>query len=185
MKKHILSIIITLVSLNSYAQNDISNSLEKISRNEIKINTLTLIVMGAVDLTYERILNEESSIGISTYFAGISDEDTKSYRKYSFTPYYRNYFSNKNNEGFFIEAFGMLYQREIIEETYNYEISADEITNRYDVNGFALGIAAGKKWATKKGFIAEFSLGIGRVVFNSDKDTNIVGRGSLSIGKRF
>jgi hypothetical protein len=45
-----------------------------------------------------------------------------------------------------------------IENTAHYNFETTEYT------GAALGISVGGKWVTKKGFVAEISLGIGRVM---------------------
>lgn len=47
-----------------------------------------------------------------------------------------------------------------------------------------------RKWVTQKGFLVEISAGIGRNLFQNSEDeyydeTPIVGRGGISIGKRF
>jgi len=48
----------------------------------------------------------------------------------------------------------------------------------------AVGISAGAKFLTKRGFIAEIYLGIGRDLLGNSDD-EIVGRGGISLGYRF
>ena len=52
-------------------------------RNELKGNALFL-VLGAVEVTYERLLNEDSEVGASLFFVSEDEFDTN----FSLTPYY-------------------------------------------------------------------------------------------------
>ena len=49
---------------------------------------------------------------------------------------------------------------------------------------FAVGISVGAKFVSKRGFIAEIYAGIGRDLLG-ESDIEVVGRGGISIGKRF
>jgi hypothetical protein len=145
-------------------------------KNEMKINA-AFLVAGALEVSYERILSEESAVGASLFLAIDEDIDTK----VAFTPYYRYYFGKKPAAGFFAEGFGMLNNY----ESYKYNTTGYEskTTNRTD---FALGFGIGSKWITKKGFIFEINGGVGRNLFNSrDTDYEIVGRGGITFGYRF
>jgi len=145
-------------------------------KNEMKINA-AFLVAGALDISYERILNEESAFGASLFLAIDEDIDTK----LAFTPYYRYYFGKKPAAGFFAEGFGMLNNY----DSYKYNTIGNEsrTTNRTD---FALGFGLGAKWITKKGFIFEINGGVGRNLFNStDTDYEIVGRSGITFGYRF
>lgn len=63
-------------------------------------------------------------------------------------------------------------------DSYINDNSDDKFTD------FAVGISAGAKWVTDRGFVAEVYLGIGRDMFNQS-DLEVVGRGGVSIGYRF
>lgn len=184
-------LLIFMIVINSDAQNfksDTTNN-KPLPEHELKINAFTLIAFGAVDVTYEKILNDESSIGLSLYFLGQNSTETDYYRTFSFTPYYRSYFSDKYNKGFFMELFAMYYTRN--DEYYTGTDNSDEYTTTYGnyetkkYNGTALGVSVGGKWVTKKGFVVEVSGGIGRVVLGTEDDVPVVGRGGILIGKRF
>lgn len=159
------------------------------SKNEIKLNAFSIIALSSIDITYERILSDESAIGTSLYiYSGNSqDEIGEFYKSFSITPYYRNYFSRGYAKGFFVEAFSMISSRK--DSFYDYDYYDDSYEEKKKIN-FALGIAVGGKWVTKKGFIAEISIGIGRNLFQNNNDeyydeAPVVGRGGISIGKRF
>jgi hypothetical protein len=65
-------------------------------RNELKGNALFL-VLGAGEITYERLINEDSGLGVSLFFVKEEDFDTQ----FSLTPYYRSYFGKKNSSWIF------------------------------------------------------------------------------------
>ena len=135
------------------------------------------------DVSYERLLNEESSIGVGTLFSLDNEsEGLDEYRTFSITPYYRQFFSSKYAEGFFVEAFTMLHSGKNYE--YNYDSYANQYTNESKYTDLAVGISVGGKWVTKRGFVAEVYAGIGRDLLNQS-DIEVVGRGGVSIGYRF
>jgi len=173
MKKITLLTLLLFASLSLFAQKN--NYQEVLSKNELKINMSNLIGFKWLDIGYERILNEESSIGIGTLFSlDSSSEGLDEYRTFSITPYYRHFFSSKYAQGFFVEAFTMLHTGE------------DYFSNEYKQNytDLAVGISVGKKWVSRRGFVAEIYAGIGRDMFDQS-DLEVVGRGGVSIGYRF
>lgn len=150
-------------------------------RNELKGNAL-MLVAGAVEFTYERLLNDESAVGVSLFFP----YDDNININFSLTPYYRFYFGKKPAAGFFAEGFGMLNSYKYDNFFYgNGNYSTLKTGNATD---FALGFGIGGKWITKKGFVFEINSGVGRNLFNSisrDYDNQIVGRGGITLGYRF
>ncbi len=48
----------------------------------------------------------------------------------------------------------------------------------------AIGVSAGAKFITKRGFIAEIYLGLGRDMLDQS-DIEVVGRGGIALGYRF
>ena len=95
-----------------------SQDKEKIDfpKNEIKGNAL-LLVVGALEFTYEHLLNEESGVGVSLFVPYDNDIETN----FSLSPYYRFYFGQKPAAGFFVEGFGMIdsYEDSIYTEANN------------------------------------------------------------------
>jgi hypothetical protein len=158
------------------------NSQEKISRNEIKLNAL-YSVAGIPEISYEYILNDESSLGASILFSIDNDNDIL----FAFTPNYRYYFGKKRAAGFFAETFGMLnITREYIYILYvPYPDAPAPQTNLNETNtDFALGFAIGGKFITKKEFLLEIYIGVGRNLFNSSNDGGVP-RIGITLGKRF
>jgi len=175
MKKLVLALFI-LATTFSYSK---ENNQSAFPKNEIKGNAL-LLVAGAIEITYEHLLNEESGVGVSLFVAYSDDFDTN----FALTPYYRYYFGKKPAAGFFVEGFGML-------NSYTQPASDGDWFSNYegpekDITDFALGFGLGSKWITKKGFLFEINAGVGRNLFNSsDTDYEIVGRVGITLGYRF
>lgn len=182
MKK--LLFTITLISVSfSQAQENETSTQNITKKQEVKINSISLIGFKWLDVSYEYLINKESSFGVAALISFNDNEGLDAYRTSSLTPYYRRYFSKGFAKGFFVEAFGMLntYKK----NSYYYgsnNISSKSLTN------FALGVSTGGKFVTKNGFVAEVYLGLGRNLANNSKnyfDNEIVGRGGISLGYRF
>lgn len=159
-----------------------SQDKEKIDflKNEIKGNALFL-VLGAVEVTYERLINENSGLGVSIFFINEEDFDNN----FSLTPYYRAYFGKKPSAGFFVEGFGMINTG----NSGGYSVYDFNTNSYYNFEGekytdFALGFGLGSKWVHKRGFIFEINAGIGRNLLNANSP-EIVGRGGITLGYRF
>lgn len=171
MKKILITVFILCISISTFAQESVTKENEKIEtltkRHEVKLNLLYSI-LGLPEISYEYLLNEESSVGMSLLFRLDKDIDIK----FAATPYYRFFFSKKPAAGFFIEGFGMYS----VEEDYDY----GETTT----SDFALGISVGVKLLSKKGFTGELYAGLGRNLFGNH-DIDAVPRIGISFGKRF
>lgn len=185
MKKIILAVSIFGIFMSSNAQENtqaVNIENNTIRNNELKVNALFLVV-GSVNFTYERLLSQESGLGLEVFLP--FDEEIKDDIKYYISPYYRFYFGNKYASGFFLEGFGMLSEvrvNEIIYFNNNANITDIEYV---DETNFALGIGLGGKWITNGGFIGELSLGIGRNLLSSDYDNEFVGKIGVTLGYRF
>ena len=176
MKRLLVLLCLSIFTLG-YSQDDKQVDFQK---NEIKGNAI-MLVAGALEGTYERLLNEESGVGVSLFVSYDESINTQ----FSLTPYYRFYFGKKPAAGFFVEGFGML--NSYSEDYYVYDSNFNETTiDGENTTDFALGFGLGAKWVTKKGFLFELNGGIGRNLFNSsDNDYEIVGRGGITLGYRF
>jgi hypothetical protein len=176
MKKVIL--LLSLVSFLSAHSQDTQTTISK--KNEIKGNALFL-VLGAGEITYERLINEDSALGVSMFFVKENDFDIA----FSLTPYYRAYFGKKIASGFFVEGFGMFNtgtngsysQYDQVNENY-YNVEGEKFSD------LALGFGLGSKWVHKRGFIFEINAGIGRNLFSSNSP-EVLGRGGVTLGYRF
>lgn len=177
MKKAIPFFLIFLFSINMYSQEESKPTSQILGNNELKLNAL-LLIAELPEITYERIISNESSIGFS--FAFSLDNSSTDYNFY-LLPYYRLYFGEKRAAGFFLEANAMFFSED------RGIIYTDNGTSfqQEDEFGAGLGIAVGGKFLTKKGWIGELSLGIGRVFVNKYFDESFYPRIGITIGKRF
>jgi hypothetical protein len=175
MKNYFLTTLILFSIFSIQAQDNNDDTQQNF--NEVKFNGLYL-VLGAIDVTYERTLSEESGVGISLFLP--FDEDINADINYYISPYYRFYFGKKYAVGFFLEGFSLL------SSTKEYSVSFDDaIFTEDNVTDFALGIGFGGKWVTNKGFIGELNLGVGRNLFNNDTVDDFVGKLAITLGYRF
>lgn len=148
--------------------------------NELKLNLGTTIFGLFPEISYERIISEDFSLGAS---AGISlgEEYTLDY---ALTPYARWFFGGsstnlqKYGAGFFIELNGSLFSRDHLDIIYEHSSSSTFSSNK---TGAGLGLALGWKYLSKNNWIGEFYMGGGRD-FTNDSGYPRVG---LTIGKRF
>lgn len=180
--KKILFLLVLLLTFSSYAQ----ETLEPVEKkNEVYLNAFNLITFKWLDVSYERVINEESSIGISA-LTTLDNESYgyDSYRKYSVTPYYRHFFSNSYAKGFFMEAFTMINGGDYEEYTYNYDTGYEYEYTLSSYTDVAFGISVGGKFISKRGFIGEIHAGVGRNLFDTNAP-EVVGRGGVSFGYRF
>ena len=179
MKKKYL---ITAMLFSLFAVNAQNDNSENSKKNELKLNVL-LPLTGALEGTYERNLNKNSSLGVSV-FTVFNNDKSHDDLNYSVSPYYRRYFGKKFASGFFAEGFGMLSS---IDGKKIYDTNDNSIfTEGSDVIDFSLGLGLGSKWVTKSGFIFEVNAGWGKLLFNADKtDHTQVIRLGFHLGYRF
>lgn len=125
-----------------------------------------MLISGAIDVSYEILLNEESGVGLEVFVPYNNDIIIN----YYVSPYYRLYFGKKYAAGFFLEGFGMLNSRDMGEESVSFNNGVIVRREFEDETNFALGIGLGGKWITESGFVGELRLGVGRNLISSDFD---------------
>lgn len=164
-----------------------------VSRNELSLNVFNILIFGAIDGSYERILNDHSSLGVEVFskaFNKNKGEDidlAEAYTKdFSVTTKFKYFFrENKSAHGFYAEAFGMYSDGWTEKEV---EISTNGSTYLQDVDveysDFALGFGVGGKFVSKNGFLIDLSFGIGRNLFNRDSPDLVV-LPNINVGYRF
>jgi Protein of unknown function (DUF3575) len=177
----------TTTTVSTTAVTEEKKPLDLTKKDEIRLDPFYLVFGGALRASYERILNEESGVGVDLLLSNGKDINTT----FSISPYYRFYFGRKPAAGFFFEGFGMYSSFKAREITSvnngNYLFSNNYIET--NVSDFAVGFGLGGKWITRKGVIFELSAGVGRNLLNDytkyETGTRITGKGGLSIGYRF
>lgn len=173
MKKITLLILLftTTILIAQEKESKYPQDIDK--KAEIKINALTLLAAKWIDVSYEKLIDEESSYGIS---AALNTDTSETDLNYALTPYYRRYFSSKLARGFFVEGFGSLFSARDNDFLFG--------SNEDFETGFAAGISVGGKFVSKKGFTTELVLGVGRNLVKSDYN-EAFGRIGISVGYRF
>ena len=161
--KKFLFLLVIVSTFSGYAQD---------KSNEVRLNAFSIIAFKQLDLTYEYIFSEESSVGLSVtidldkknnngFFGGNLD--------YAITPYYRYQLPEGTLDGVFFEAFlaanGGIHKKKK-EDVTDYEdlnLTPDEDGNVFpEYNDFAFGLGGGYKYISDGGFIGELYGGIGR-----------------------
>jgi hypothetical protein len=186
--RKVLNLLLLFVSMffsNLSAQEGVDSVVQSIDtinikKNELKINGFALLAEAGLEVFYERILNESSSLGVSALLP--LSEDGFPDLNYYISPYYRAFFGKKHAAGFFVEGFGIFnsLEREI-------EQPDNSITIRETANDFGVGVGLGGKWTNKKGFIFEINAGIARNLINSNdyEDGTFIGKAGFNLGYRF
>lgn len=178
MRKAILFLAIFTLSLSGFTQ-------ETDKLNEVKLN-LPLTIFGSYpEVSYERILNPDISLGAS--FGIALDKERYPYQ-FMFTPYFRWFFignkrmNEKQGAGFFIEANGAVFTRTLSEIPYP---GGSETMERESKTGAGLGVAIGWKYLSKNNWVGEIFTGVGRNFIKNKYNYQGYPRIGITIGKRF
>lgn len=137
MKKQLSAILVfagmVCASVSSFAQG-----------NVIKVNILSPIVRTA-NFSYERALNESSSLQVGFFYTGFSD-DNATYRGFGITPEYRFYLgSNPAPEGAYLAPFVRFTKLSLdVDET---DVSSG---GEADFTAFGGGLVVGRQWVLKE-----------------------------------
>ncbi len=181
MKQTIL-LAALLVSFCAYSQQATTVSLDRqletvqFNLNEVKLNLATTIFGSYPEITYERILDSDMSVGASVG-VGLNDDYILDF---AFIPYFRWFFGGshasmqKYGAGLYLEANGALFSGDE-DSSYGYPESSGSQT------GAGLGIAIGWKYLTKNNWVGDFYMGAGRDFANDGAYPRV----GISIGKRF
>lgn len=163
-------LLLALFCQSFWAQNQLKTEEISFKRNEVKLNALGL-VFGGFELTYERLLNKRSSLGLS-YTTPFQENDLN----FAGTLYYRCHFGKKPAQGFFLDAFAMYYG-------YDKE-SNGLIRKKTDT---AIGIGLGSKWVISKKIPVEFFCRFGKNMGGSVHNTGptFVFITGVNVGYRF
>ena len=141
------------------------------------------LILGAAELQYERVINEDSSFGVRTLFA-VSD-DVFEYEPFYLDGSYRIFFGEKPASGFFVEGLASYNSVKEFRSNYN-SINGNFTQTRETESGFGLGLQVGGKFITRNGIVFELNGGIGRNLISSQEaDNRIFGRFAISAGYRF
>jgi hypothetical protein len=182
MKRIIFGIAILICNQNLFAQESNTSN----NKNEIKFN-LPMAIYGLPELSYERIVEDNMSYGVS-----LSIGLDKPYDYYSgngiperaiVCPYYRVYFGKKRAAGFYIEG-NMAVSSQKQKNVPDYTSSGAYVYKDVTSTGFGFGGALGVKLLAKNGFVGDIYAGWGRL-FGDNASYNGYPRLGVCIGRRF
>jgi len=178
--KQILVITFALaISTLTFAQEEEIFNRRELGQTEIKFNMGTAL-FELIELSYERILNRDAGVGISTAYSFAESSEFRG----MILPYFRFYPSERQKaEGFFLEAnTGVIFSEDNIFE-YSPSPGIGQ-NNRENRAGFGLGVAVGGKFISKRGLFGEVLGGLGRE-FNDETSIEIFPRVGINFGFRF
>jgi hypothetical protein len=194
--KVISTILLFLCAISGFSQEVIQETtseatqeifLRDIAKNELSVNAFNLVVFGAIDVAYERVIDPSSSWSVEGFILALNREsESADYvftRTASLTGKYKYFFGDRTAWGFYVNGMAMLSTGEYYEDIYEndgfYSSRVDQ-----DYTDLALGFGLGGKWVSKQGFFLDLSTGIGRNLLNNDSPV-IVGQFNVNLGKRF
>jgi len=192
--KNLIPVLFLLLCLSSFSQEPGTENetiyRRDTAKNELTIGALNLVGFGALDLSYERILNPSSSWAVEAFILALNrdneDLDDAFSKDFSLTGKYKYFFGDRSTWGFYVNGLAMLSSGEDDNDYYVYDENGTSIY-RNDTKNYtdlALGFGLGGKFVAKHGFVFDLNAGIGRNLFSSDSPT-IVGQLNANLGYRF
>lgn len=173
----------TFAQRHSYRLGDWTLEKKEFKMNEVKLN-LPLTVLGLYpEVSYERLLQEDLSVGVAAGFLLNRDRNDHP-MTFSIIPNVRWFFGGSSKSlqkyaaGFFIEANGAVFGiKDVVYDGYYESVpskSSEEI-------GLGLGLGLGWKYVSRNNWVGEILLGGGRNLASE----GAYPRFGISIGKRF
>jgi hypothetical protein len=182
MYKLIITAFFGFAALVGMAQKD-STGFNWSLKNELKLN-LTNAIAGLPEINYERILEDNMSIGIAAS-ASLETPD-KMIMRWQAIPHYRLYFGKRKATGFFIEGnMAIIGQRDKY-SVARYTFNPDSVYySYYDDKAISIGFGAaiGVKLITRNHFVGEIFAGGGRLFGTALTDG--YARAGIMLGRRF
>ena len=180
--KKLLLIASLVFAVSAQAQEESSDR-----QNDIMISPIELIAGPALNVSYERLLNKDSGIGINAVII-LDNGDNNGGLQSQISPYYRMYFGKKYASGFFVEGFVPITMSNDSVYVPYYGPGYYEPTYKNEKNTtIGAGIGFGGKWVARRNIVFEASIGIARRFGMNEEysDTPVTGKGMLGIGYRF
>jgi hypothetical protein len=194
MKKQLFLILLTISviakaqtksdAIETESQKSMTD-LSKKKRHSLSLDVIAGLVFPAFNPRYEYILNKYSGIGADLNINFDDENGSQILEKFSFSPYYRQYFFSKEDygaKGFYGEGFLKFYTYE--NDTYFF---GDPITNTEAYFETALGVGIGWKWISNSGFLIDINGGLGRNLgFTDDSNQrDFTGKFGVNFGWQF
>ncbi|WP_196888375.1 DUF3575 domain-containing protein [Aureivirga sp. CE67] len=196
MKKYLFFILlVTGVMANAQTsteseETDSQKRMTKFSnakRHGLSLDVIAGLVFPAFNPRYEYTLNKYSSIGADVNINFDNENGTEIMEKFSFSPFYRQYFFSKEDfgaKGFYGEGFLKLYT---YENEYDFYFNNYRETKTESYFETAIGVGIGWKWVSNSGFLIDINGALGRNLgFADDEDKrDFTGRFGINFGWQF
>lgn len=159
----------------------------KRNRHNLSLDVIAGLAFPAFNPRYEYILNKHSSIGADLNINFDDDNGSEILEKFSFSPFYRQYFFSKEDygaKGFYGEAFIKFYT---YEDDIRYDVYTNEIADAENYFETAIGVGIGWKWVSNSGFFIDLSGGLGRNLgfASGPSERELAGKFGLNFGWQF
>ena len=192
---HLFSIFTVALLFSASLKGQEKNDSIPTYTKEWKLNSFNLLVFQALEISYEKYIDPETSYGFTGLIslAGkdrFNDTAPFYYEDIALSSFYRIYFGKGSNKGFFIEAFGSLsvgeYDNYVDYDYYpvDYDYSRTDYSYNQSFTEFGLGFAIGGKFITKEKYSLSVIGGLARNLL-SDKGPGAMPRVGITVGKRF
>lgn len=191
MKKIIPLMLCIMLSSSLLAQHKFRAfgwTLEReVPKNEVKLNLPMTIFGSFPEVSYERFINKDMSVG-ATFGVGLDIDRVPI--NWIAMPHYRWYFggnrkaTDKYGAGLFVEVNAAVFSKRVNQfegSLFDYDTSSVNISEK-DITTGGLGLALGWKYVTTSNWVAEIYGGAGRA-FSDEVST--YPRMGITIGKRF
>lgn len=192
--KKILFIALVFTQMSN-AQDTTSTAAEIATRkNEIRVDVLSLIASSKLNLSLERFLNDDFSVGVAFGYIKndkSSEDFDKGYRnflpEYEINPYVRYNLSKSLVNFYFAEVFLSANggQFKEIVRLNDADGNGYYITEKSTYSDFGIGAGIGYKTYIRQKVPLEIMVGFGTNLFNKEKSPDSLSRVGLSIGYRF
>lgn len=189
MKHFLIFTLLFICNLMLSQEENKNNPID--NKNEIKLDLFNLVALGKFSISYERILKNEISVGISILKTTQNHIENRlsinnKVLELQIIPYFRYNYNIKNNSRFlYLEVFSAYNTGKY----YGTSRFSDGQYAYYDVenNRFsdvALGFSTGLKEYIFKNLIFDMNVGLGRNMFNNESH-DVIPRVGLNIGYNF
>ena len=196
MRKQLFLILLT-VSFIAKAQNNtdtketesqkLMTEFSKAKRHNLSLDVIAALAFPAFNPRYEYVLNKYSGIGADLNINFDNENGSEILEKFSFSPYYRQYFFSKEDygaKGFYGEGFLKFYT---YENDFGFLFGNSINTNTETYFETAVGVGIGWKWVSDSGFLIDINGGLGRNLgFADDPDErDFTGKFGVNFGWQF
>ncbi|HEY0045098.1 MAG TPA: DUF3575 domain-containing protein [Flavobacterium sp.] len=192
MKKYLILALFAIQFVS--AQQKIDSLAATMGNNEVRVDVLSAIAASKLNLSYERYMSRDWSIGITLGYSDsdkVNEDFDKGYRnsrpEYDVTPFVRYKMSKGIRNFYFIEAFASANGGDYKETVRRIDPTGagyyvNEKSTYFDVGA---GAGVGYKMYFSDKFGVEFLVAFGTNFVNKDKSPDTLSRVGLSLAYRF